>query len=443
MALTIGAGLVLLFVVGIIFAVSRSTSAIISEADALHDADEALRAVTVVRAQLELASLQSQISGAGSDQEREAILSGLDEATEALAFAGDGLAGVIESDAASDSLLLTFTNFQREASRAIGELSEGRPAEMDRVRAQFEAASTVLTDDRDELAAAVSQSDRWLANVASLAGFLVAFAIPAAILLLYRELSKRHDRQRELQVHLDAEREINSGRESFIATASHELRSPLTGIRGIAHLLAEEPSVRGTASAREMVTLMIGEAEDLTRLVEDLLTASRIEAGAIHYSFEDVDVANEVATLRNAYEVADIHLGVDLEPAAVRADRLRLRQMIRNLISNAVKYGGSNVWLEGEAHGETYVLKVCDDGDGVPPLVQERLFERFVHRGRETAGRQSVGLGLSIVMALAVGMGGNVFYERTEGVTSFAIALPLVTTDVLPRPRTEATRLAS
>jgi K+-sensing histidine kinase KdpD len=99
--------------------------------------------------------------------------------------------------------------------------------------------------------------------------------------------------------------------------------------------------------------------------------------------------------------------------------------------------------LEGRASGDTYILKVCDDGEGVPDLVQDRLFERFIHRGRETAGRQSVGLGLSIVMALAVGMGGNVFYERSDGVTAFAIALPLASEDVLPRTRTAATRLAS
>jgi signal transduction histidine kinase len=248
----------------------------------------------------------------------------------------------------------------------------------------------------------------------------------------------RRQKERELEHRLDAERQLARAREEFVANASHELRTPLTGIAGMAMILEEELAASGTDMSRELVDTIIRESSDLERIVEDLLTTARLDAGALHFSFEDVIVAIEVeeataSLIRNGFEV-----NVACEAGIVRADPSRLRQIIRNLLSNAKKYGGPNIRITGSAGEGTYVLEVADDGDGVPGRVREHLFERFVHREGDDARTDSVGLGLSIVHALVVGMGGAISYDYVDGESVFSIRLPLAGERPLPPPSPKA-----
>ena len=425
LGLTISTGIVLLFIVGLIFSMSRSTSDIVRDADALHDADEALRGITVVRAQVELVALQSAIRANPTPEDRAAIQSGVDEVKQALVTSRVGITAMTEHDSSTASLIALAESFLEKATLAIAAIDSNLHPDLTDFRISSDRLVVQVAGTRSLLADAVTDTDRSLTSLGTLASFLVAFAIPAGIMVVYRELSRRHARQTELEVHLDAERSVNAGREQFISTASHELRSPLTSVLGMAHLLAESEEIMSDPDAAEMVRMMIDEAQDLSRLVEDLLTASRIEAGAIHFSYEDVDVTEEVEAVASIYETTEFTLESDIQHGTVRVDRLRLRQMVRNLVSNARKYGGSNIEVVGRKRLDTYVLSVVDDGPGVPDEIAERLFERFVHRGNESAGTQAVGLGLSIVMAFAVGMGGTVFYERKDERTFFSIVLPL------------------
>jgi signal transduction histidine kinase len=110
----------------------------------------------------------------------------------------------------------------------------------------------------------------------------------------------------------------------------------------------------------------------------------------------------------------------------VNVDRLRQQQVLRNLVSNATKYGGPHIRLRGRVDGEWYVWTVADDGDGVPPELEERLFQRFIHQHSfQQAVAVGVGLGLSIVTSLAEGMGGTVSYEKTISEARFIIRVPL------------------
>jgi len=113
----------------------------------------------------------------------------------------------------------------------------------------------------------------------------------------------------------------------------------------------------------------------------------------------------------------------------IRADHLRYRQILRNLLSNARKYGGSKIWLEGRVVGRSYELVVADNGPGLPKELESRVFERFIHQDQKTAVKDSVGLGLSIVRALADGMSGSVEYERREAETRFIVTMPLAETE--------------
>ena len=119
----------------------------------------------------------------------------------------------------------------------------------------------------------------------------------------------------------------------------------------------------------------------------------------------------------------------------MRSDRLRLRQVVRNLLSNAGKYGGPHIRLLGDEVDGWYEIRVEDDGEGIPPELEARLFQRFLHRGDMPLVLGSVGLGLSIVRALAEGMGGAVWYERRRGWTCFVVRVPLAVAAEAPKYR--------
>jgi signal transduction histidine kinase len=198
----------------------------------------------------------------------------------------------------------------------------------------------------------------------------------------------------------------------------------LTGITGLAQILAEDPIISKSENASELLHLIISESNDLARMVEDLLTTARLDAGALHFDFDDISIGDVVQEVVEPLVKAGASISWDCEPASVKADGLRTRQVLRNLLSNARKYGGSNIEILGRIDGRTYRCEVIDDGEGVPDAMAERIFERFVHRGR-TGVSDSVGLGLAIVHALAQGMGGSVVYTRQEGRTVFTVRLPL------------------
>ncbi len=114
----------------------------------------------------------------------------------------------------------------------------------------------------------------------------------------------------------------------------------------------------------------------------------------------------------------------DLAGHHVRADPLRVRQMLRNLTANAIRYGGDRIIITADEAGDFVRIAVADDGAGVPEEMVDRLFTRFVHEGDSPLTVGSIGVGLSVVRSLALGMGGDVEYERHDGWTRFAVRLP-------------------
>lgn len=435
LAITIVTGLVLLLILGLVFSVAYGSQRITSSAGSLHDADETLRSATVVRAQYALASLMNGMDREVGTRSAESIAFSLSEADAALADLETGFTHLVAEDLTDPAAERAYAGFIASVNEARV-LIDGRTPGDSQSSAGMPAAYDDLTDElveiRQELAAAVDASDRLLGRIGNLARFLVAFLVPAAVILIYRELVRRQQRQAELETRLEAERRINLAQEQFIANASHELRTPLTSIMGLSMTLAESDAVIADASAAELVGIIVGESEELARMVEDLLTVARLDAGALHYTFDDVAVHRELDDIRDGVARAGMHVTAHIEPCTVRADRLRFRQILRNLLSNARKYGGPNVRIEGHIDGLTYVCSVIDDGPGIPEELRPRLFQRFIHQGQQTtASRDSVGLGLSIVHSLALGMGGSIQYDSIDGESRFSLRLPL-TTAVLP-----------
>ena len=226
-------------------------------------------------------------------------------------------------------------------------------------------------------------------------------------------------------------------RDQFVAIASHELRTPVTSIRGYAQLL-ERQAAKGTLDperARRHAGQIVSQSAQLSALISDLLDASRFQQGRLNLNPEECDLAALAATVlaafRGAPERTPNHtLRLDAPaPVIGHWDRARLDQVLTNLISNALKYSpeGGEVRVEvGAAVGNQARLVVHDQGLGILPAEQAQLFQPFA-RGASSQGHiGGTGLGLYIVRQIVEGHGGAVTVTSAPGGGSaFAVTLPL------------------
>ena len=216
----------------------------------------------------------------------------------------------------------------------------------------------------------------------------------------------------------------------FVSNVSHELRTPLT----IVHGYLQSTLRRGknlTEAQREALETAAEEADRTIQLLQDLLELARADNGHIHFDIQRLslnELTLEVVDMAHQYSDREIQVKLPDRSIEIKADRNRLKQVLLNLIDNAVKYSNPTtpITLRLETHGGQVCLHVCDRGEGIPLSHQARIFERFYRvddaRTRSTGG---TGLGLSIVKTLVEGMGGRVTVVSKLGEGStFTISLP-------------------
>jgi heavy metal sensor kinase len=219
----------------------------------------------------------------------------------------------------------------------------------------------------------------------------------------------------------------------FSADASHELRTPLTIIRGELEVLLQTTML--PPSLAEGIASALEESNRMSHIVESLMTISRLEGGSEQMAMAPVELASVVtATLDHMSLLAEekqIRLTCDTSsPVYVTGDPMRLRQVVVNLLDNAIKYtaGGGNVTMSVAAEAGLAVLEVSDTGIGIPPDALPLVFERFFRadkaRSRESGGS---GLGLAIVKSICTAHYGAVSVSSVEGRgTKFRVELPLL-----------------
>lgn len=216
----------------------------------------------------------------------------------------------------------------------------------------------------------------------------------------------------------------------FTADASHELRSPMTALRGELELALRRE--RSTEEYRRVIRSALEESVRLSDLADDLLTLARSDAGAMTLRPEQVDVGARVRTTvdRLAPRISEkrLEVAVDEGPGVEGMfDSRLLDQLIWNLLDNAVKFSaeGGSVAIAVRAEGGRLVLEVADDGPGIPDEAIGMIFDRF-SRADDAHGAEGTGLGLSIVQAVAEAHGGQVTAEnRPSGGALFRVRLPL------------------
>jgi two-component system phosphate regulon sensor histidine kinase PhoR len=216
-----------------------------------------------------------------------------------------------------------------------------------------------------------------------------------------------------------------------VVNLSHELKTPLTSIRGFAETLVEG-GIDDKENALRFASTIKKNSERLSRLVDDLLTLSNIELGRIKFDIQAIDLLDSassvISTLRQKADKKGLELELNIsECVIVKADRDRLEQVLLNLVDNAIKFTEKgSVTISASKVKNMMEVLVCDTGAGIPEKSLHRIGERFYRvdpaRSREAGG---TGLGLAIVKHLVTSMGGTFFIESKEGRgTSVGFTLP-------------------
>jgi PAS domain S-box-containing protein len=232
---------------------------------------------------------------------------------------------------------------------------------------------------------------------------------------------------------LTDEQRVERLKSEFVSTVSHELRTPLAAIYGAALTLRRgEPVLE--AQREGLLDVIAAESDRLARIVNDILWASRVESGTLHVAVERCNAAALAAVVVDAAtahlpEKIDLTLNVEDDLPPVAADPDKVRQVLTNLIDNAIKYSpdGGEVRLDLRDGGTTVVFAVTDHGLGIPAGEEERIFDKFYRLDPGlTRGIGGTGLGLYITRELVRRMGGSVSVSSREGAGStFSVELPI------------------
>ncbi|HVR79955.1 MAG TPA: HAMP domain-containing sensor histidine kinase [Acidimicrobiia bacterium] len=300
----------------------------------------------------------------------------------------------------------------------------------------YEYLTQLLAGMRDTRAAKILVAGEGVGRAANAVRFLVVVLLPLGLMLAVWRATRRTAAQRLLTEELRHAKEVSRSKDAFIADVSHELRTPLTGIYGFASALEDERDEL-PESARELVGLIVTESAELWRMVDDLVAAGRLDAGALEYEIEPVELCSEIEEVVRPFLRQGISVEVDDFAITAIADRARLRQLLRNLVSNAAKHGGDEIAMTAYSRDGMAVIEIIDDGPGVSADVEERLFDRYIHSDGTALLEGSVGLGLAIARSFAEGMGGALDYDRTADLTVFSVTLPLSSPAETPVPETE------
>ena len=231
-------------------------------------------------------------------------------------------------------------------------------------------------------------------------------------------------RQREVERELHG---LLNTKDQLVATISHEIRTPLTAVVGIAEELRDPRSVIDETEREELLGIIAEQSLEVSRIVEDLLVIARSDAGNLVVDPHPINLGEEALNVMGTVG-PDIPIEIESN-ATVVADPQRVRQILRNLVSNAQRYGGPNIRVVVGEEGTRSVVEVRDDGDSLPPAGRAVVFEPYGRSDRGENSAVSVGLGLTVSRRLARHMGGDLTYDHDGHEAIFSLTLATA-----PRP---------
>ncbi|WP_203362976.1 ATP-binding protein [Bacillus sp. REN10] len=255
-----------------------------------------------------------------------------------------------------------------------------------------------------------------------------------SVSLVARDITERKQMEQSIIVAKDEAEKANQAKTKFLSNMSHELRTPLNAIIGFSQLLEYDTSHPLTTEQRENVTEILKAGQHLLLIINEILDLSRIESGHYYLSIESVHLTNKiqncVTLMMPIAKKQQVSIVCELSPQEsiyVKADPFRLKQVILNVLSNAIKYNkeGGQVWIRGQVVGEMFRLEIIDNGIGIAEDQLEHIFEPFT-RIPSIEQVEGTGIGLSVSKKLIDLMNGNIGASSQLGVGStFYIELPL------------------
>ncbi len=227
--------------------------------------------------------------------------------------------------------------------------------------------------------------------------------------------------------------QLVTAKDEFVASVSHELRTPLTGVLGFAVELEERIQASGDREESEMIAIVADQARQAAYLVEDLLVAARSDIGRLEIvrkSAELGPLAESVLREGGFRHLSELNsIKVDAKSVVAYADPYRVRQIVRNLLTNADRYGRDEVSVNIHQAGNIATLQVTDNGPSVPAGQREEIFEPYVNSATGSQHPDSVGLGLAVARRLACLMDGKLTCRSDQDRTVFELMLPAVAPD--------------
>ncbi|MCL1693783.1 MAG: GAF domain-containing sensor histidine kinase, partial [Actinomycetia bacterium] len=219
--------------------------------------------------------------------------------------------------------------------------------------------------------------------------------------------------------------QVIRSKDDFLASVSHELRTPLTAVLGFGQILQDEAGTLSEEERSELLETIVRQAADLTNIVNDLLVAARSDTGTLHITLVPVTLRAQASQALEAFEQEQVsHIVLTGDFLRAVGDPHRVRQIIRNLISNALRYGGPDIRIEVLSSATAARVLVCDSGPPIPMRDRERIFEQYERAHGDHGVAESLGLGLSISRQLANRMGGDLAYRHEGGESIFELSLP-------------------
>jgi PAS domain S-box-containing protein len=260
-----------------------------------------------------------------------------------------------------------------------------------------------------------------------------AFGKPLHVVAVVQDIREReqlHEAERAREVAEAA----NRAKDEFLSSMSHELRTPLNAILGYAQLLTLDRRESLSDDQAERIEQIQKAGWYLLEMINDVLDLSRMESGAMHIVAENVDInalAQEcLAMFKEQCQQAEINIQFDLQPEAafVCGDTTRLKQVLNNIFSNAVKYNirGGSINVQTRRHDRHVFVRITDSGLGMNEAQLAKLYEPFNRLGRENSSTEGTGIGLVVARRLVQLMGGTIEVESTPNAgSSFTIQLPV------------------
>lgn len=266
-----------------------------------------------------------------------------------------------------------------------------------------------------------------------------------------QDITERKQAENDLIIAREAAESASRAKSAFLTSMSHELRTPLNAIVGFAQMLEMEIPGPMTASQKEAVRHVLGGGRHLLDLINEILDMTRIESGRLDLIIEDVPFAPVLQEVVMLLQPAATARGIVIHQSAVeglriRTDRSRLRQILLNLVSNAVKYNreGGTITCCCEISENTVRITIADTGQGIPEQHRSEIFHPFQRLGAEKTNIEGTGIGLVICKRLVEALNGRIGFDSETGVGSrFWFELPLAQAGHRPTAETTAGHLSA